>query len=77
MSERKSQSQPQTICIEGVDIPEQWFIEIPEIADYVYEMTPIQRTALRIAISHLKTSFDFARSNGFVEWLSSRSAESR
>lgn len=64
------------ICVEGVEIPEQWFLEIPEIVDYICEMSTIQRIALKIAISHLKTSFDFARSNGFSEWLSNRTLES-
>jgi hypothetical protein len=69
-------SNQRTLCIEGVEIPEQLFIEVPEIADYIYEMSPIQKKALKIAILHLNTSFDFSRSNGFVEWISTRSSKS-
>jgi len=75
MSEN-NQEEPQTLCIKGVHIPEEWFIEIPEIVDYIYDMSTIQITALKIAMEHLKTSFDFARSNGFVEWSSNRSSKS-
>jgi hypothetical protein len=64
----------QTVDFEGVDIPEKWITENPIYLEYIADMTPIQKTALKIAMSHLKTSFDMERSNGFVEWLSSRSA---
>ena len=67
----------QTLHFEGVEIPERWVTEHPIYLEYIMEMSPIQKTALKIAMVHLKTSFDLERSNGFVEWLSSRSAESR
>ena len=66
-----------TIYFEGLEIPEKWATTDTIFLEYIADMTPIQRTALKIAMSHLKTSFDIERSNGFVEWLSSRSSESR
>lgn len=62
---------------EGIDVPESWATENPIYLEYIAEMSTMQKTALKIAMAHLKTSFDIERSNGFVEWLSSRSAESR
>jgi hypothetical protein len=50
---------------------EKTIISIPspcDETDFVEQLTPIQRQAYRIAIDHLKTSFDISRSNGFVEW---------
>jgi hypothetical protein len=70
-------TESKTLYFEGVDIPEHWATDHPIYLEYIAEMEPIQRTALKIAIAHLKTSFDMERSNGFAEWLSARSAESR
>jgi hypothetical protein len=72
-----NQSATGTLYFEGVDIPEIWATDHPIYLEYISEMEPIQRTALKIAMAHLKTSFDMERSNGFAEWLSARSAESR
>lgn len=65
-----------TIYFEGIEVPEKWAADHPIYLEYIAEMTPIKRTALKIAMEHLKTSFDMERSNGFAEWLSTRSAES-
>lgn len=62
---------------EGVEVPENWATDHPIYLEYIAEMEPIQRSALKIAMAHLKTSFDMERSNGFAEWLSTRSTESR
>lgn len=63
-----------TLYFEGINVPEKWVIDNPSILEYISDMTPTQRTALKIAMEHLKTSFDVERSNGFTEWLSTRSA---
>jgi hypothetical protein len=39
-----------------------------EIFDYLSEMDEHNRKAYDIAYSHLGTSFNIARSNGFKEW---------
>jgi hypothetical protein len=66
-----------TLYFEGIEIPEKWVTDHPIYLEYIAEMTPIKRSALKIAMEHLKTSFDIERSNGFAEWLSTRSTESR
>jgi hypothetical protein len=62
------------VNFEGMQIPEEWLTNKPLYLEYITEMQPMQRTALQIALSHLKTSFDLERSNGFVEWRAKRSA---
>jgi predicted deacetylase len=61
---------------EGIEIPEAWMTTKPLYLEYITEMNPMQRTALHIAMTHLQTSFDLERSNGFVEWLAKRVAPS-
>lgn len=44
-----------------------------EIFEYLSQMDEHHRKAYDIAYSHLGTSFNIARSNGFKEWLSEKS----
>jgi hypothetical protein len=39
-----------------------------EIIDYLAQLTAHEKIAYHIASSHLETSFDIYRSNGFIEW---------
>jgi hypothetical protein len=39
-----------------------------EIIDYLAQLTAHEKIAYHIAVSHLETSFDICRSNGFIEW---------
>jgi len=42
----------------------------PNVQDlYIAQLDSIQRKAYEIAKSHLGTSFNIKRSNGFIEWL--------
>jgi hypothetical protein len=43
------------------------------IFEYLSEMDEINRKAYDIAYSHLGSTFNIARSNGFKEWLSKKS----
>ena len=43
------------------------------IFDYLNEMDEHHRKAYSIAYNHLGTSFNIPRSNGFKEWLKSKS----
>jgi hypothetical protein len=43
-----------------------------EIYDYLNSMDEKQKKAYRIAYDHLGTSFHIYRSNGFKEWLKSK-----
>ena len=40
------------------------------IAAYISQMSPFERSAYRIAKSHLGTSFNLRKSNGFLKWKS-------
>ena len=62
------------IC--GIHIPKDWLATIPELTAYIEYMGPLQRKSFVIAMEHLKTSFDVSRSNGFADWLKSRSTSS-
>jgi len=42
------------------------------IAQYIGELSPLELQAYEIARSHLNTSFNIVRSNGFVEWMKNR-----
>ena len=46
--------------------------ETPEtqLAAYYQQLTPFERQTCDIAREHLGSSFDLARSNGFLRWLS-------
>jgi hypothetical protein len=43
-----------------------------EIYEYLSEMDEHHKKAYDIAYTHLGTSFNIARSNGFKEWLSKK-----
>jgi len=43
-----------------------------EIFEYLSEMDEHHKKAYNIAYSHLGTSFNIARCNGFKEWLSKK-----
>ena len=60
----------------GINVPKNWLVSIPELTAYIEDMGPLQRKSFVIAMEHLKTSFDVSRSNGFADWLKSRSASS-
>lgn len=46
-----------------------------EIFEYLTEMDDHNRKAYDIAYSHLGTSFNIARSNGFKEWQSRKKSK--
>lgn len=39
------------------------------ISQYLQEMGTLERQAYEIARSHLGTSFNIAKSNGFIQWV--------
>jgi hypothetical protein len=39
---------------------------------YISQMSPFELSAYRIAKSHLGTSFNLKKSNGFLKWISAR-----
>ena len=39
------------------------------VQQYLSEMTALERQGYEIARSHLNTSFNIVKSNGFIEWL--------
>lgn len=45
------------------------FEQQKDIFNYLSEMDDLNKKAYDIAYSHLGTSFNIARSNGFKEWL--------
>ena len=40
------------------------------IAKYLNQLSPIEMKAYNIAKNHLGSSFNIAKSNGFIAWLS-------
>ena len=44
-----------------------------EIYNYLSEMDELNIVAYKIAVNHLKSSFDIYRSNGFIEWKKKQS----
>lgn len=46
-----------------------------EIFEYLNEMDEHHRKAYDIAFTHLGTSFNIARSNGFKEWLAEKKSK--
>jgi hypothetical protein len=38
------------------------------IEEYIQQMTPLEKKAYEIAKTHLNSSFDIVKSNGFIEW---------
>ena len=45
------------------------FPKVDKEDQYIAQLDDIQRKAMEIAKSHLGTSFNIKRSNGFIEWL--------
>lgn len=43
--------------------------ELVDIEAYYKQLTPFERRTCDIAREHLGSSFDLARSNGFLRWL--------
>lgn len=41
-------------------------------AAYISQMSPFELSAHRIAKSHLGTSFNLKKSNGFLKWISKK-----
>lgn len=39
---------------------------------YISQMSPLELSAHRIAKSHLGTSFNIRKSNGFLKWISKK-----
>ena len=39
---------------------------------YISQMSPFELSAYRIAKSHLGTSFNLRKSNGFLKWISKK-----
>jgi len=37
--------------------------------DYIKQLTPFEQSAHRIAKSHLGTSFNLKKSNGYLKWI--------
>lgn len=44
-----------------------------DVDAYISQMSPFEISAYRIAKSHLGTSFNLKKSNGFLKWTSSQS----
>jgi len=44
------------------------FPKVDKVAQYLAQLDDMQRKAMEIAQSHLGTSFNIKRSNGFIEW---------
>jgi hypothetical protein len=45
------------------------FPKVDKVDQYIAQLDDIQRKAYEIAKSHLGTSFNIKRSNGYIEWL--------
>ena len=44
-----------------------------QVNQYLCRMSPLERQGYEIARSHLNTSFNIVKSNGFIQWLGKRS----
>jgi len=42
------------------------------IEDYINQLTPFEQSAHRIAKSHLGSSFNLIKSNGYIKWISKK-----
>ena len=40
--------------------------------EYISQMSPFELSAYRIAKSHLGTSFNLKKSNGYLKWISKK-----
>jgi hypothetical protein len=43
-------------------------VDVDNVDQYLAQLDDMQRKAMEIAKSHLGTSFNIKRSNGFIEW---------
>jgi hypothetical protein len=43
-------------------------VDVDKVDQYLAQLDDMQRKAMEIAKSHLGTSFNIKRSNGFIEW---------
>ena len=43
-----------------------------EVFEYLNDMTKLEKEGFKIAFSHLGSSFDILRSNGFKKWKQSK-----
>jgi hypothetical protein len=46
--------------------------DYPNILEYISEMSELDRQACIIAHSHLETSFNILRTNGYKKWIISK-----
>jgi len=42
------------------------------IEEYINQLTPFEQSAHRIAKSHLGSSFNLIKSNGYIKWISKK-----
>lgn len=55
---------------ENVDIA---VTDVTDVTDaYISQLSPLERSVHRIAKSHLGTSFNLRKSNGFLKWISKK-----
>lgn len=61
------------MSIVNIELPDNFDNYSPEIQEYVIsyleQLTPIELKAYHIAKSHLGTSFNILRSNGYIDWI--------
>jgi len=62
----KEQQQQQVVSPQVVSQEEQ-------VNQYLSGMSPLERHGYEIARSHLNSSFNIVKSNGFIQWLGKRS----
>lgn len=59
----------------NIELPNNFDTFSPEIQEnilsYIDTLNPVELKAYHIAKSHLGTSFNILRSNGYVEWMKS------
>lgn len=47
-------------------------VDITVTDAYISQLSPLERSVHRIAKSHLGTSFNLKKSNGFLKWISKK-----
>jgi hypothetical protein len=61
------------MSIINIELPDEFDSYTPEIQEsimsYIDTLNPIELKAYHIAKSHLGTSFDILRSNGYADWI--------
>lgn len=71
ITEEDSSLYDNMFCINDIYVDEYTLVKYPQIMEYLESMSLLEKKACIIAQTHLKTSFDLTRSNGFTEWLKS------